>query len=136
MTALTAIPADLRASIANLTHGDKVRVDFTHRPSIVGTLRRSGSFVLTEVMPNALFLDVYGSPLIRTQDGNPGACVTSVELFNQDEWLDLCAEFAQDWAQKTFAAEHCPKSEQGWRQLAAEEARAAFLAECKRGESA
>lgn len=123
----------LGLQVADLNRGDRVRVTFSDGVEATGTL--CGASILN---PESRVLRI-DSPtcyrIIRDGIGRPGYGITSIERWDDDTRFDRCMEAAKDWAQLQDEAEHAPKSEQGWRQLKADEAKHAFLDEWMRSES-
>lgn len=124
----------LGLQVADLNRGDRVRVTFSDGAQATGTLEGWADD------PYLLLLQIAGNQpstyrVVRGLYGDPGGLVTSIERWDDDTRFDRCMEAAKDWAQLQDEAEHCPKSEQGWRRLKADEAKHAFLDEWMRSES-
>jgi len=127
----------LRRTVAELTVGDEIRVTYSDGHTETGKVRKSGLSVLDPDDASqqlVLCLDVFPFQVIRDRHGMPGAGVTAIDGWSDDERFDRCMDAAQDYLRLYVEARDCPRSEQGWRDKAVEEAKAAFIAEFLRGE--
>lgn len=129
MTTLTV--AHLRRAVTDLTNGQKIRATFTDGTTAVGVLR--GPSIVSPPSPELTLDSPTAYRKVRTPQGKPGPGLVSVEPWDEDARFDLLEDWMADYRTKDHAARSCPKSEQGWREKEAAEAKAAIIAEFLRG---